>query len=88
MEVDASCDESPVAKIVVCDLCEMAFDYAPSAMMTPVFSLTCTECDAGMEIETEGQARREGWTKIKPAFDLPMANSCGLCPACRAVAND
>jgi hypothetical protein len=47
------------------------------------FSLVCSECDAGMEIETYDQALAEGWTDIDYAPDLPMANFIGLCPNCR-----
>lgn len=49
----------------------------------PVFSLVCRECDAGMDIDTEEQATLEGWSGIEPAFDLPQANYCGLCPDCQ-----
>lgn len=47
------------------------------------FSLVCRECDAGMGIESNGQAVADGWTEIDYAPDLPMANYVGLCPDCR-----
>jgi hypothetical protein len=47
------------------------------------FSLVCSECDAGMNIESHDQAMAEGWTEIDYAPDLPMANFIGLCPDCR-----
>lgn len=47
------------------------------------FSLVCSECDAGMDIESNDQAMAEGWTGIDYAPDLPMANFVGLCPDCR-----
>jgi hypothetical protein len=47
------------------------------------FSLVCQECDAGMNVLSYGQAIVEGWTDIEYRPDLPMANYCGLCPACR-----
>lgn len=47
------------------------------------FSLVCSECDAGMNIESLEQATTEGWTEIDYAPDLPMANFIGLCPDCR-----
>lgn len=47
------------------------------------FTLTCTECDAGMNIESEPQALAEGWTDIDYAPELPMANYSGLCPDCQ-----
>jgi hypothetical protein len=49
----------------------------------PPFSLVCERCDAGDDIETEEQAFEQGWTAIGPAFDLPQANYCGICRACR-----
>jgi hypothetical protein len=51
----------------------------------PVFTLVCLHCDAGEHIETEEQAIGEGWTEIEPAFALPQANYCGLCPDCREL---
>jgi hypothetical protein len=47
------------------------------------FSLTCQQCDAGMEIETYEEALAQGWLDITNAPDLPMANFLGLCPECR-----
>jgi hypothetical protein len=47
------------------------------------FSLVCSECDAGTDIESHDQATAEGWTDIDYAPDLPMANFIGLCPDCR-----
>ena len=49
----------------------------------PVFSLICMTCDAGDDLETEEAAMAAGWCEIEPAFDLPQANYCGLCPTCR-----
>lgn len=49
----------------------------------PVFSLTCIHCDDGTGFESEGQAMDAGWTEIEPAYALPQANYCGLCPDCR-----
>ena len=46
------------------------------------FSLVCSECDAGMNIESYDQALAEGWAEIEFAPDLPMANFIGLCPDC------
>lgn len=47
------------------------------------FTLTCSDCDAGMNIESEEQALAEGWTGIDYAPELPMANYCGHCPDCQ-----
>lgn len=47
------------------------------------FSLVCSECDAGMDIESIDHAVAEGWADIDYAPDLPMANYVGLCPDCR-----
>ncbi len=47
------------------------------------FTLVCSECDAGMEIDSHEQAVAEGWTDIDYRPDLPMANYVGLCPTCR-----
>jgi hypothetical protein len=47
------------------------------------FTLVCTECDAGMDIQSQEQALTEGWTCIDYAPDLPMANYSGLCPHCQ-----
>jgi hypothetical protein len=47
------------------------------------FSLTCSECDGGMEIANRRQAERNGWTGITFAPDLPMANYVGCCPDCQ-----
>jgi hypothetical protein len=51
----------------------------------PVFTLVCRHCDAGEHIETEEQAIGEGWSEIEPAYALPQANYCGLCPDCREL---
>ena len=57
---------------------------SPQELPTDVpFSLVCYECDAGMYIESHGQATAEGWMEIDYAPDLPMANYIGLCPDCR-----
>jgi hypothetical protein len=47
------------------------------------FTLTCSDCDAGMNIDSEEQALAEGWTCINYARNLPMANYVGLCPDCQ-----
>lgn len=47
------------------------------------FSLVCSECDAGCNIENQEQAVAEGWSNIDYAPSLPMANYIGLCPECR-----
>ncbi len=49
----------------------------------PIFTLVCQYCDAGGHIQNEAQAIAEGWSDIEPAFDLPQANYCGVCPDCR-----
>jgi len=51
----------------------------------PVFSLVCRHCDAGGDIASEEQAIGEGWSEIEPAFALPNANFCGLCPDCQSL---
>ncbi len=51
----------------------------------PVFSLVCRHCDAGGGIAGEEQAIGEGWSEIEPAFALPNANFCGLCPDCQSL---
>jgi hypothetical protein len=56
----------------------------PNAVDVP-FSLVCSECDAGTNIESNDQAIAEGWTEIDYAPDLPMANFVGLCPDCREM---
>lgn len=50
------------------------------------FSLTCSECDAGMEVTSHSEAIALGWLDIVFAPDLPMANFLGLCPECRRQA--
>jgi hypothetical protein len=47
------------------------------------FSLTCFHCDDGTGLESEEEAMDAGWTEIQPAYALPQANYCGLCPDCR-----
>lgn len=47
------------------------------------FTLVCSNCDAGMDIESEAEALAAGWTEIDYAPELPMANYVGLCPDCR-----
>ncbi|MDB5346022.1 MAG: hypothetical protein JWP89_4399 [Schlesneria sp.] len=54
----------------------------------PVFSLVCRYCDAGEGIATEEDAIGEGWSEIEPAFALPQANYCGVCPDCRITADN
>jgi hypothetical protein len=46
------------------------------------FSLTCEQCDAGMEIGSYEEAVAAGWTDIEYAPDYLMANFVGLCPGC------
>ena len=56
----------------------------PSRIVDRVaFSLVCSECDAGSDIESLDHAAAEGWSEIDYAPDLPMANYVGLCPDCR-----
>lgn len=47
------------------------------------FSLTCFHCDDGTGLTSEEEAMDAGWTEIQPAYALPQANYCGLCPECR-----
>lgn len=47
------------------------------------FSLTCEQCDAGMEIGSYEEAIEQGWTDIVYAPEQLMANFLGLCPECR-----
>lgn len=47
-----------------------------------VFSLVCEQCDAGMEIASHAEALALGWTEIRYAPELPMANFVGVCPDC------
>jgi len=49
-----------------------------------VSSLVCEYCDTGDNIGSHEEAIAAGWSDIQYAPDLPMANSVGLCPACRA----
>lgn len=58
----------------------MTHDFPPDVF----FSLVCENCDAGMEIETPTEALAAGWTELRYAPGLPMANFVGLCPVCRA----
>lgn len=46
------------------------------------FSLTCSECDAGMEVESYPEAVALGWTDIDYDPDYFFANFIGLCPEC------
>lgn len=50
------------------------------------FSLCCVYCDDGMQIDSEDEAVRSGWTGIQ--FDAGGLghNYIGLCPSCRAIA--
>lgn len=57
-------------------MCLNASDNVP-------FSLVCSECDAGMHLDSKEEALADGWTEIEFAPDLPMANFIGLCPVCR-----
>jgi hypothetical protein len=49
------------------------------------FSLTCRDCDAGMDMETPEQALAAGWIEIEDVADenLMEAYYLGLCPDCR-----
>lgn len=55
-----------------------------SAQVTRVFSLCCTGCDAGGDIETPEQAIAQGWSDIDEDFDGRSWNYLGTCPDCRA----
>jgi len=46
------------------------------------FSLTCTECDAGENVDTFQQAKLEGWLELMHTGDLGNAWFMGLCPQC------
>lgn len=48
-----------------------------------VFSLTCEQCDAGMDIACYDQALAEGWTNIGYDPGGLAWNYVGLCPDCR-----
>ena len=50
------------------------------------FSLSCAECDAGMDVETPEQAVFEGWSSIYEV-DVPSWNYLGVCPDCRVTAH-
>jgi hypothetical protein len=50
-----------------------------------VFSLVCENCDAGMEIGSHEEALDAGWTYLRYAPELPMANFVGLCQDCRRI---
>ena len=52
------------------------------------FSLTCLECDAGMEIVSYDQALSNGWTGISYDPDGLAWNCFGLCPACRRAQDE
>ncbi len=52
------------------------------------FSLTCRECDAGMEVVSYSEAIALGWLEIDFEPDLPMANFSGLCPGCGQQAEE
>ncbi len=47
------------------------------------FSLTCEECDGGMEIGSYEEAVEQGWTGIEYTPEQMLANFLGLCPECR-----
>jgi hypothetical protein len=49
------------------------------------FSMTCRECDAGMDMTSPEQAIAAGWTEIVDAADegFMEANYLGLCPDCK-----
>jgi len=51
----------------------------------PPFTLVCRHCDAGEGIDTEEQAIGEGWSEIEPAYALPQANYCDVCPECKTL---
>lgn len=48
------------------------------------FSLTCCNCDAGEGIQSEKEAKAEGWIEIESAPQLLQANHLGVCPDCRS----
>lgn len=52
------------------------------------FTLVCLECDAGLDIRSEEQAKAAGWTQIDYAPKLPMANYVGLCADCQEKYNN
>ena len=54
-----------------------------SDQVTRPFTLCCVDCDAGMELLTPEEAIAAGWTEIEEAFDCPVANYLGTCPACQ-----
>jgi len=83
IEVDDPNGDSHLARLVVCELCGVSFDYDQRSIHESPFSLVCACCDAGMEIESPQQARLAGWTRLQSAPDLPMANWLGVCPDCR-----
>ena len=52
------------------------------------FSLTCEECDAGMDIVSYDHALSEGWTGISYDPDGLAWNFVGLCPDCRRAQDE
>jgi hypothetical protein len=61
----------------------------PGAPPEPeIFSLTCTDCDDGQEINSEAEAIEEGWTSIRSQPDLVEANYLAICPDCRRISED
>ena len=52
------------------------------------FSLSCVECDAGMEVVCYDQALAEGWTEIVSDPGGLTWTYLGLCPGCRRAARE
>jgi len=49
------------------------------------FTLSCADCDVGMEIGSYEEALTQGWTSITYTPDLLSVNFVGLCPECRRL---
>lgn len=52
---------------------------------TVPFSLTCGECDDGMEINSPEEAIQLGWDESIDYDDGMAWNFIGMCPTCRAT---
>ena len=50
-----------------------------------IFSLTCLQCDAGNEIQSEQEAERLGWQELKSDPDGLAWTYVGVCPDCAPV---
>lgn len=46
------------------------------------FTLSCSACDTGDDVESEAEALKLGWTKIQP-YEGGSTSFTGLCPDCR-----